>query len=109
MPSVESDDAPNGDAWAAILACGIGCFAFGVMIAIGERTKLGAKLLNFYDPVGNLSGKTIVAILIWLIAWIVLHLRWRAIEIKSTTAITTITLILTGLGIAASCPLIFGM
>ena len=107
MSQIDSNDPANGSAWAAILASGIGCFAYGVMIDLGEATKLGARLLNFYDPVGNLSGKTIVAVLVWVVGWIDLHIRWRGREIASTRAITALTLILVFLGIAASCPLVF--
>jgi peptidoglycan biosynthesis protein MviN/MurJ (putative lipid II flippase) len=105
----ESNTSINGPAWAAILACGIGCFALGLMIVLGERTGFFSTRLNFYNPVGNLSGKTIVAIAIWLIAWEVLHFRWKNLHLIETGRIMTLTFVLVVLGVLASCPLVFDM
>jgi hypothetical protein len=68
---------PNGPGAAAILAAGIGCAAIGIL-ALGAEVSEGLKnALNFYDPAGPLSGKTTVAVLVWLAAWFVLSRMWK--------------------------------
>lgn len=68
---------PNGPGAAAILAAGIGCAAVGILAFAAEASRPLANLLNFYNPVGPLSGKTTVAVIIWLVAWFVLNRLWR--------------------------------
>src|SRR4051812_37189182 len=54
---------PNGPAAAAFLACGVGSAVLGLAIVLVEASPGHVKSwLNFYDPVGPLSGKTIVAV-----------------------------------------------
>jgi hypothetical protein len=40
-------------------------------------------LLNFYNPVRPLSGKTTAAIIIWVAAWFVLSRLWRTTTVGS--------------------------
>jgi hypothetical protein len=69
---------PNGPGAAAILAAGIGCAAIGILAFAAEASRPFANLLNFYGPVGPLSGKTTVAVIVWLVAWFVLSRLWWA-------------------------------
>lgn len=63
----------NGAAMAALLAAGIGSAVLGLMTVLVEASPNVIKpLLNFYNPVGPLSGKTTVAVLAYVFAWIVL-------------------------------------
>ena len=55
---------PNGEAGAAVLACGIGECTFGVVELLAEAISGLAQALNFMNPVGPLSGKVFVAIVI---------------------------------------------
>jgi len=68
---------PNGPVAAALLACGFGCFALGVLAVTADGSKRLADVLNFYNPSGALSGVTGVAIALWLIAWAVLARLWK--------------------------------
>jgi hypothetical protein len=72
---------PNGPAAAAILAAGIGCGAVGVLSFAGDASDSIGRMLNIYNPTGSLSGVTTVAIIVWLVAWLVLHRMWRTREI----------------------------
>jgi hypothetical protein len=72
------DNIPNGPGAAAILAAGIGCAAVGILALAGDASDAIGKLLNFYNPVGPLSGVTTVAIIVWLIAWFILARLWGA-------------------------------
>ena len=69
---------PNGAGAAAILAAGIGTGAIGILALAGDASSTIKKLLTFYNPTGALSGVTTVAIIIWLVSWYALNLRWRS-------------------------------
>jgi hypothetical protein len=68
---------PNGPGGAAILAAGIGCAALGILSFAGDASDAIGKALNFYNPVGTLSGVTTLAIIAWLASWFALNRRWR--------------------------------
>ncbi len=68
---------PNGPGGAAILAAGIGCAAVGILAFAGDASGAIGRLLNFYNPVGTLSGVTTLAIIVWLVAWFALNRWWR--------------------------------
>ncbi len=72
----------NGPAAAAILAAGIGIAVTGIMSAGAEASPGWGRLLNWWNPVGPLSGKTGVGITAWLVSWLVLGLLWRDREVK---------------------------
>lgn len=69
---------PNGPGGAAILAAGIGCAAVGILAFAGDASDAIHNLLNFYNPVGTLSGVTTVGIIVWLVAWFALNRRWQS-------------------------------
>jgi hypothetical protein len=69
---------PNGPVAAAVLSCGSGCFALGVLAVAADGSKALAAALNFYKPSGPLSGVTTVAIALWLACWVVLAIRWKS-------------------------------
>ena len=66
---------PNGAAMAAILAAAIGSAAFGVIVLLGATGVFSAPVL--YAPAGGLSTRSTLAVVAWLLAWVVLHRRWR--------------------------------
>jgi len=59
----------NGPAAAALLAGGIGAVAYGIFIILAEGIKVVGNALNWYNPSGNLSGKTGMMIIVWLVTW----------------------------------------
>jgi hypothetical protein len=79
---LQQGDIPNGPGAAAILAAGIGCAVMGILAFAGDASDAIGKLLNFYNPVGTLSGVTTVTIIVWLVAWFALSRMWAA---KSVT------------------------
>jgi hypothetical protein len=98
----------NGPIVAAMLAAGIGSFVLGLMICLAQGSKAIGGILNFYDPVGPLSGKTIVAVVAWLVAWAVLASKWKD-QSADFGKIYNVTLILVGLGLLGSFPLFFDL
>ena len=91
----------NGAAMAAFLSAGIGAFAVGLVVLINEAGIVAVPSL--YAPAGGVSGRTTAAAAVWLVAWAVLHYRWRGCEINPRR-IELWTLILTGLGVLATFP-----
>ncbi|MEX0852819.1 MAG: hypothetical protein WD036_05995 [Bauldia sp.] len=94
---------PNGPGAAAILAAGIGCAALGILALTAETSSTVHDLMNFYGPVGPLSGKTTVAIVVWLVAWYALSRLWRAKTVKMG-AVNGAAFILLGIGFLLTFP-----
>jgi hypothetical protein len=97
----ERTDVANGSATAAFLAAGIGAFAMGLFVLLNEAGLFAAPVL--YAPAGGLSGRSTLAVVVWLIAWGVLHSRWKDRAI-APRRVYVLTLILTGIGILATFP-----
>jgi len=104
-PSASADSAglPNGSGAAAILAAGIGSFMVALLaIAADNFTSLKSQL-NFYKPSGPLSGVTTAAVVVWLIAWGILELRWRSRTI-ALGRINAVALVLLGMSLLLTFP-----
>jgi hypothetical protein len=99
-------DRPEGPIAAAILAAGVGGLALGVVTTLAEASTTVKDALNWSNPVGPLSGKTIVTVLAWLAAWAVLHVVYRRKQYETRRALT-IALILIGLGVIGTFPTFF--
>jgi hypothetical protein len=98
---------PDGPAWACILASAIGCAAFGALVDLAEASKSISGVLNLYRPSGDLSGKSVIAIVIWAIAWGALHVRWKNHNVRSPGMILVIAVILIVLALIALFPPFF--
>lgn len=97
----EATSATLGGAMAAILAAGIGAFAMGLIVLLNEAGVVAAPAI--YGPAGGVTGRTTFAVVVWLVAWGVLHSRWKGRQIESGR-VFVITLILIGLGVLFSFP-----
>jgi hypothetical protein len=96
----------NGGAMASILGAGIGAFAMGVTVLLNEAGIFVAPTV--YAPAGGVSGRTTLATIVWLIAWGLMHNRWKAREIAPRRIyLATVTLI--ALGILATFPPLWGL
>ncbi|HEY6199963.1 MAG TPA: hypothetical protein VI231_15230 [Candidatus Binatia bacterium] len=67
----------NGAAAAVILAAGVGSLTLGVVTAVSEVAGSLRPLMAFYRPAGPLSGRTMLAVVVWLASWLVLHILWK--------------------------------
>ncbi len=94
---------PNGFGAAAVLAAGIGCFSLGLLTVAGDASKSVARHLIFYTPTGPLSGVTTSAIVIWLLAWAVLSLRWRLRDV-SLRPVLAVAFVLLGVSLLLTFP-----
>jgi len=103
---LEHTDKPEGPVTAAILAAGVGALTLGVLTTLAEVSTSIKDFLNLYDPVGPLGGKTIGAMLVWLVAWGALHMIYRDKEVESRGALTA-SLVMIGLGALGTFPIFF--
>jgi dolichyl-phosphate-mannose--protein O-mannosyl transferase len=84
----------NGPAAAVILAEGIGSFGIGLAILLAEANAGISKAFRLYNPVGPRSGKVLVGLLIWLIAWLVFRRMRRGRDVNIRSVATWATLFL---------------
>lgn len=96
---------PNGPVAAALLAGGIGCAVLGVVTTINQVIPSSAfsKWLNWYKPVGALAGKSSLAMITFLLAWVVLGWLWRRKELRFGR-ISVISFILLAVGLIGTFP-----
>lgn len=99
-------DKPEGPVAAAIIAGGVGALAVGLLTTLAEANTTIKDFLNVSDPVGPLSGKTIGGVIIWLVAWAVLHVIYKDKPFETRRALT-VALVLIGLGILGTFPIFF--
>jgi hypothetical protein len=107
MTVPDSRGAPaNGAALAAFLSAGAGAFAMGLLVILSEADLFVAPTL--YEPAGGLSGRSTLAVAIWLGVWAVLHRRWRDRQVDDGR-VHAATLILIALGVLFAFPPVWGM
>ncbi len=97
----------NGPAAAALLAGGIAAVIYGIIIILSEGVPAIGAALNWYNPAGSLSGKTTLAVILWLILWAILGNQWKDKDIdfqKTSTA----ALVLLVIGFLLTIPPVFG-
>ena len=104
--AIEFPDKPEGPIAAAILAGGIGCLALGLFTTLAEASSSFSDWLSWDDDVGPLSGKTALAVIVWLTSWAMLHVVYRAKPFETRRALT-IALVLVALGVLGTFPTFF--
>lgn len=100
------DAITNGAALAAVLAAGIGAFAMGLFVILNEVKLFVAPTLH--AGAGGLSGRSTFAVIAWLVAWVLLHARWRARELQPGRILVA-TLVLTAIGAVLTFPPLWGL
>jgi hypothetical protein len=105
-PHAQDPDKPLGPVNAALIAGGVGCLALGVLTTTAEASASVKDFLTLSDDVGPLSGKTVYAVVIWLLAWAILHALMRRSAVRFATAFTA-TLGMVGVGLLLTFPVIF--
>ena len=96
----------NGAAMAAVLGAGIGSCAMGAFVLLNEAGLFAAPAL--YPPAGGVTGRTTFATIVWLIAWGVLHARWKSREVAPGPVFTW-TVVLVVVAILATFPPVWGL
>ena len=106
LRDVDFPEKPEGPIAAAIIAGGIGAAALGLFTTLAEANEDIKDWLDWKSEVGPLAGKTIMAVIVWLIAWVVLHVVYRTKPYETRRAFT-ITVILVALGVLGTFPTFF--
>jgi hypothetical protein len=106
LERIEFEDKPEGPIAAAIIAGGVGAAALGVVTTLSEASTRVSDWLAWSDRVGPLSGKTILAVVVWLVAWAVLHVTLRSRPYETRRALV-VSLVLIGLGVLGTFPTFF--
>jgi hypothetical protein len=98
----------NGRAAAAILAGGIGTAVLGVIVLLSELSTPIANALNWMNPVGPLSGKVFLTIVLFFGSWLGLHFLWKDKDVN-IGRIVAIAFILLAVGIVLTFPPVWGI
>ena len=87
----------NGPAAAALIAAGVGAFFLGLFTTWNEASTGMHDFLEMDKDVGPLSGKTIMAVVAYLVSWAILApLMWKRNFAWNTILIITAVLIAAG-------------
>lgn len=88
-------DKPDGPAAAAILSAALGIFTIGLLSTLAVISGPVHDFLAWWQwgrGVGPLAGKTTIAVVVWLVGWLILHWVWlnRGVNLKAAfyTALT---------------------
>lgn len=100
------EDRPNGPVAAALIAGGVGSAVLGLATTLAEASSVIKDLLNWYNPVGPLIGKTGVAVIAFAVSWIVLHGLYRGKEVNLQRA-ATLAFVLLAVGLIGTFPPFF--
>ena len=99
---------PNGPVAAGVLAAGIGAGVWGLLTTAAAASAGIAGALKRDGPVGPLSGKSLGAVIVWLVAWALLGSSWRGKEV-TFGPVYRWTLILVILGLLLTFPPFFDL
>ena len=99
---------PFGPVAAAFLGAGIGSFVLGLLTTLAEANETFADKLNWYNPVGPLSGKTLISVAVFAVSWLALHLALRRKD-PALRSVFWVTGLLVALGFLLTFPTFFDL
>lgn len=103
-----TEDRPNGPVVAALIAGGLGSATIGLMTVVAEASEPIKNALNWYNPAGPLTGKTLVGVGMFAASWLVLRLVFRGKNADFARA-ATIAFVLLALGLLGTFPPFFAL
>ena len=99
---------PNGPVAAALLAGGIGSAVLG-LLTFGAEASEGIKtLMNWYNPVGPLMGKSSLGIIAFFLSWVILNSLWKGKE-TNFGRIAIVAMVLVTVGLIFTFPPVWSM
>jgi hypothetical protein len=107
--SPDVDLLPNGAGWAALVAASIGAAGFGLLTVLSECSHAASKILHWYSPAGSLSGVALCAVLIWAVAWAVLHAGWKGKKLMNGSKLMMVSFALVLLALLATFPPLYDL
>jgi hypothetical protein len=105
MP-VTGVDKPFGPVAAVFLAAGVGALVLGILTTLAEASEGVKSWLEWSTAVGPLSGKTIIAVIAFVVAWVVLGIGLRGRNPKPSIVFTW-TAVLVAVGLVLTFPTFF--
>ncbi|MGH2580291.1 MAG: hypothetical protein ACRDHK_00235 [Actinomycetota bacterium] len=97
---------PFGPAAAVFLAAGIGALVLGILTTLAEANESFKSWLEWSTSVGSLSGKTIIAVIAFVVAWAVFGIGLRGKNPKPI-GIFILTAVLVAVGLVLTFPTFF--
>jgi uncharacterized MAPEG superfamily protein len=96
----------DGPVAAALFAMGIGVVAYGVFVILAEVSASFNTFETLNASVGSLSGKTTFGVLVWLVAWLILHITLgkKSFELKRAFMWS---MVLVAIGVLFTFPIFF--
>lgn len=107
MADVETNK-PFGPVAAVFIAAGIGAVVLGILTTLAEASESIKKALELNAKVGALSGKTIGAVIVFAVAWAILHAMWKSTD-PAPRKVFLWSWILMAIGILFTFPIFFQM
>jgi hypothetical protein len=99
-------DKPFGPVAAVFLAAGVGALVLGILTTLAEANESFKSWLEWSTSVGSLSGKTIIAVIAFVVAWVVFGIGLRGKNPKPTS-IFMWTAVLVAVGLVLTFPTFF--
>jgi hypothetical protein len=99
-------DKPFGPVAAVFLGAGVGALVLGILTTLAEANVSFKSWLEWSTSVGPLSGKTIIAVIAFVVAWVALGFGLRGKNPKPSTVFTW-TAVLVAVGLVLTFPTFF--
>ncbi len=97
---------PFGPVAAVFLAAGIGALVLGILTTVAEANESFKSWLEWSTSVGSLSGKTIIAVITFVVVWAVFGIGSRG-KNPNPTSIFMLTAVLVAVGLVLTFPTFF--
>ena len=99
---------PSGPAAAVILAAGFASFTLGLLSVLTAASASVSNALTLSDRVGDISGLTIAATVVFFSSWGVLAIAWRRAD-PPLVRVAVATAALIALGLLGTFPPFFNL
>jgi hypothetical protein len=97
---------PSGPAAAVVLAAGLACFTLGLLSVLTAASGSVSDALTLSDRVGDVSGISIAAFVVFFVTWAALTVAWRRAD-PPLTRIAAASGALIALGLLGTFPPFF--
>lgn len=99
---------PSGPAAAVVLAAGLGCFTLGLLSVLTAASTSVSDALTLSDRVGDVSGLTTAAAVLFFAAWGILATVWRHAD-PPLVQVAAASGVLVALGLVGTFPPFFNL
>ena len=105
-PAVAERVRPSGPAAAVVLAAGLASFTLGLLSVLTAANASVSNALTLSDRVGDISGLTTAATVVFFASWGVLAIAWRRAD-PPLVRVAVATAVLIALGLLGTFPPFF--